>query len=389
VRIVIPGNAFFILSAHDGGVPDLNLPLIQTYQPTSFAERGVAVPFTTPLLAGARVRAAERTGTELVVPNPSGGRGVYILPWGSARQLCRPTVHDTRLFERLGQLPALTPSAVRQAARAVATEGLAGREAKAAGTASAAADTDERLLANFMLLMGLVEEVEPGSVPLTALLRPTAELEARSKRAVAHIAPKLGRSPDQIASDLEALAVLFGPLGLPPQADHARLPRLIAALREFRDEVAAWSPAAADEAIGAVARMLVNAAAQVVSAATAALQDARGGASPVSPLLRAWARAPDAVVSRIGRAEWALDGWDRIVLLWGEAKWPAERRAALLEMAQLVPIVPQDAAERPDTAQPNPTDEECRVITLSEGWRTGPASFALVARNERLRARGD
>ncbi|HEY1931479.1 MAG TPA: hypothetical protein VGG99_05665 [Acetobacteraceae bacterium] len=369
-------------------MPDLNLPLIQTYQPTSFAERGVAVPFTTPLLAGARVRAAERTGTELVVPNPSGGRGVYILPWGSARQLCRPTVHDTRLFERLGQLPVLTPSAVRQAARAVATEGLAGREARAAGTAAATADTDECLLANFMLLMALVEEVEPGSVPLTALLQPTAELEERSKRAVAEVAPKLGRSPHQIAADLEALAVLFGPVGLSPQADRARLPRLIAALRAFRDDVEASSPATPDDDIGAVARMLVKASAQVVSAATAALQDARAAASPVSPLLRAWARTPDVVVSRIGRAEWLLDGWDRIVLLWGEAKRPPKRRAALLEMAQLVPIMPQDAADLIAAAQPDANDEECRVITLSEGWRTGPASFGLVARNERLRAQG-
>ena len=220
---------------------DLNLPLIQTYQPTSFAERGVAVPFTTPLLAGARVRAAERTGTELVVPNPSGGRGVYILPWGSARQLCRPTVHDTRLYERLGQLPALTPTAVRQAARAVAVEGLAGREAKAAGAAAAQADSDEQLLANFLLLMALVEEVEPGSIPPTAGLRPTAELEHRSRRAVAHIAPSLGKSPDQIAAELEALATLYGPLGVPPQAEQARLPRLIAALRKFRDEVEAWA----------------------------------------------------------------------------------------------------------------------------------------------------
>jgi hypothetical protein len=134
--------------------------------------------------------------------------------------------------------------------------------------------------------------------------------------------------------------------------------------------------------------MLVKASAQVVSAATAALQDARAAASPVSPLLRAWARTPDAVVSRIGRAEWLLDGWDRIVLLWGEAKRPPKRRAALLEMAQLVPIMPQDAADLIAAAQPDANDEECRVITLSEGWRTGPASFGLVARNERLRAQG-
>ena len=35
--------------------------LIQSLKPASFLERGVAVPFTTPALAGARIRPADRT----------------------------------------------------------------------------------------------------------------------------------------------------------------------------------------------------------------------------------------------------------------------------------------------------------------------------------------
>ena len=133
--------------------------------------------------------------------------------------------------------------------------------------------------------------------------------------------------------------------------------------------------------------MLTTSSAQVITAAETALQDARAALVPVTALLRGWARTPDAVAGRIGRAEWLLDGWDRIVLLWSDAAHPARRRAALLEMAQLVPIAPQDAGSA-SRAPPDPgaADAECRVITLSEGWRTGPASFGLVARNERLRA---
>ena len=43
-------------------------------------ERGASVPFTTPMLSGARVRPADRIGLELLMPNPSGGRGTYIVP---------------------------------------------------------------------------------------------------------------------------------------------------------------------------------------------------------------------------------------------------------------------------------------------------------------------
>jgi len=105
----------------------INLPMAETYQPASFVERGLDAPFTAPLLAGARLRALNRSGIELVVPNPSGGRGVYILPWNSARTLCRPTVHDLRLYEELRRVPALTPGSVRLAARVVAIQGLAGQ----------------------------------------------------------------------------------------------------------------------------------------------------------------------------------------------------------------------------------------------------------------------
>lgn len=369
-------------------MPDLNLPLIQSYQPATFAERGVAVPFTTPLLVGARVRRAERIGLELVVPNPSGGRGVYILPWRSARLLCRPTVHDTRLFERLGQLPALTPTAVRQAARTVAAEGLAGREAKAAGTALAEADNDERMLANFLLLMALVEEFEPGSVSITAVLRPTTELEERSKRAVAAVAPRLGRSPDQIAADLEALAVLYGPVGVPPQAEPARLPRLTRALRQFVDDVGACGKTTPDDDIGAVARMLSAAAARIAVSAEAALADARTLLAPITGLLRSWHSSPEVLASRIGCAEWLLDGWDRMILLWQDSQFPARRRAALLEMTQLVPVIPEELVIDGRVQRSTDVMDECRVVALNESWRTGPASYALVARNERMRAHG-
>lgn len=112
--------------------PTPTLPLVQSYHPTTFLDRGVAVPFTTPLLAGTRARPAERGGTELVVPNPSGGRGVYILPWGDLRALCNPTVHDRRLNERAAALPAIAPSSIRDVARQVAAEGLAGPAARQA-----------------------------------------------------------------------------------------------------------------------------------------------------------------------------------------------------------------------------------------------------------------
>lgn len=336
----------------------INLPMAESYQPVSFAERGVDTPFTAPLLAGARIRPMNRPGIELVVPNPSGGRGVYILPWGSARTLCRPTVHDMRLYEELRRLPALTPTAVRLAARVVAREGLAGQEAQEAAIAAAASDAKARLRAVSLLWLGLRSAALPGF------------------------------TPEVVARELDALGALFAPVGLPPDADAARLPKLLAALASLRAETDLWARVNAGEPLAALAAMVSSAAASAIAASGRVVQDARALATDVPGLLRQWTRTPDELAGRIARTEWLLDGWDRIILLWRDARRPAGQRAALLEMAQLVPDLPVEAADwigqQPETLQ---AGHDCRVISLTEGWRTGSASFALVARNERLRAR--
>src|SRR5487761_2683842 len=94
---------------------EVSLPLVQSFHPATFLERGVALPFTTPALANTRGRPGERGGFEMIVPNPSGGRGVYIIGWDGVRQFCRPTVHDTRLAARLAVLPAVTQRGERGA----------------------------------------------------------------------------------------------------------------------------------------------------------------------------------------------------------------------------------------------------------------------------------
>jgi hypothetical protein len=334
-----------------------NMPMAESYHPATFAERGVDAPFTAPLLAGARLRARRGAGIELVVPNPSGGRGLYILPWASARTLCRPTVHDLRFYEELQRLPGLTPGAVRLAARVVATHGLAGQAAQDAAIAAAAGDAAARLRAVSLLWLGLRSAALPGLTPET------------------------------VSRELDALGVLFAPIGLPPDADAARLPKVLAALTTLRAETDLWARVNAADPIGPLAAMVAATAELVISTTTVLLRDTRALGTDVPSLLLQWSRTPAELEARITRTEWLLDGWDRIILLWRDAKWLSAQRAALLEMAQLVPDLPFEAADW--TGQPQASmqsNHDTRVISLSEGWRSGSASFGLTARNERLRA---
>ena len=140
------------------------LPLVASHHPTTFLERGVAAPFTSPLLAGARVRPADRGGIEVIVPNPAGRRRAYILPRSGICRLSRPTVHDSTLYLRITERQGITPGTIRAAARDVAAEGLAGQEAADAAGVAQAGETRDRLATNFLLMVAAVRQIDPTGV---------------------------------------------------------------------------------------------------------------------------------------------------------------------------------------------------------------------------------
>jgi hypothetical protein len=364
---------------------NLNATLIQSHKPASFLERGVAVPFTTPQLAGARIRHAARTGTEFVVPNPSGGRGVYILTWGGVKQLCRPTVHDTLLHQRVSRLPTLDPAAVRITARQLAAEGLAGKEATLAAAASVALERQEQILVNFLLLVTLMEQVEPAGLRISADTEHTPEIDRRARRIVSQVGAKIGRGAAQIGADLEALSALFVPIGLRAEIPPARLPRLITRLKTVADGLEAWARQLPDDSRAGFAASLGRSAAVTAGCAAAAHSDAQDLTSDVSGLLRAWAGTPAEIIKQTSRPEWILDGWERFCLLWETAATISSQSAALLEMAQLVPMLPKEGTawgeERSELEKLEPS---LRNAQLNASWRGGGASHGLIARNERL-----
>lgn len=363
---------------------NVNMPLVQSYHPTTFLERGVAVPFTTPLLGGARARPAERGGPELIVPSPSGGRGVYILAWSGVRELCRPTVHDSRLNHKVNALASVTPHSIRKAAREVAAEGLAGREALAAAQVGRDNEQEEILLTNFLLLLALVEQVEPGEAAIGS--EEKALLEARAKRAIARIAPRVGRSPEAIASMLEDMAPVFAAIGVGRQTGQARCTRALEALRRLRAEMTAWAQTYRDES-GAQADMIARVAELTISCTETTLHEAHALTVNMPGILARWSSEAAGIRKLTVRPEWLLDGWEQVCLLWRSSEADATRRAVLAEMALLVPIIPREASDW--VGMPIDMDGAMRfrrTVSLNEDWRTGSAVFGLIARNEHLRA---
>ncbi len=360
-----------------------HLPPIQPYHPTTFQERGVLIPFTTPLLGGTRARPGEKWGLELVIPNPSGLPGVYVMGWNGIPALCRPTLHDRQLCERIAAVYHITPATIRGIARDVAADGLAGEEAMHAAQASTGADKHDRTVTNFLLLMTLVEQV--GLYRNASANVPDPQIRARMT--VAHIAPLIGRSVDWVATALASLGDAMATIGVDGQPEPGRVPRLMDILRGTCAALNSWSRPQGQEDQRAYVRMICAAADLTLMLADECIARARALTANLTALLNDWTSDPETIVRRAARAEWLLDGWEQICLIWSIAKDDAGRRAALVEIGALVPVIPREAREWTGmTEQIDPSLRLRRTIPLNEDWRTGETVFDLIARNEHLRA---
>ncbi len=362
--------------------------LLVHFQPVSFRERGVHVPFTTPLLTGACARNGGREGAELVLPNPSGKRGVYIRPWSGAHELCRLSMHDFRLHARVGMLPALTPMAVRRVAREAAADGFAGRVAAEAARAAHHAEALMRLEVSGHLLRAIVRCAESVSGRSAAPIHDGQQPpEARVQEALPFFARTLGRSTLDIANAIEKMTGPMTVLGLGPKAEEARVPRMIAALQAMRDGTTN-NPPRNDSGALANATLIANRSTAVLGGASATLAEARGLVADPLALIGAWLADAELAEARMMRADWLLDGWELPCLLWLTAETPLVQEARFNEIAALVPILPREAHEwidLPLTGNPAPVTKPS-LGRETDGRSTQQAT--LVARNEKMRAEG-
>jgi hypothetical protein len=373
------------IDVHAVPVTDPSSPQFEFHHPATFTSRGVAVPFTTPMLAGARVRAATHAGIELVVPNPSGGRGIYILNWAGVRALCNPTLHDTMLFRRLSCLGVIDPARVRDVALEVARQGHAGQDAASAAEAAITHDRAQRLRSHFLLLTALVEQMDPNGQAASPSER-TADLDRRASAVLHRIAPSLGRPPTQLAGALAAISDVFAPAGTAGDRG-ARTPRFLIRLEETQNDLGQWLEAEPDNDFGGLGHAITAAMRRTRDTGQAVLTHTRSVLTDPAAILKRWIADQAGIAALAMRCDWLLDGWERVCLLWLSANPTASRRGVLLEMAPLIPVLPREVMSWTGTLiQPEAMEHGFRVTSREDGWRTGGSAYALIERNEKLLA---
>ena len=340
---------------------------IQPHRPETFIERGVAVPFTTPLLEGTRVRADDRGAPELIVPSHAGARGVYVMAWSNIHDFCSPTVHDRQLFACIASLPALTPALLRQAVRSVSLDGWAGREAQQAAIAADLRDKADVARATLDLRSALMEHFE-------------AEGERTGDTPA--------RLPPALAPALEAIAPLFAGMSIAGRRTEGEKRLVLRSLAgmcgHLRALMSSWPDKAAEQASA-----IVKAAELSSACAADALAAAEHLTCDVPSLVVRWLQAPDEVRGLAARPDWLLDGWVRVSQIWTAAEDDDARQSALAEMLLLTPVLPLEAGRWTSRRiEMDAVSRQRRKLNPGPASPSSPAFSTLVQRNERLIAMG-
>jgi len=355
------------------------------FEPATFVERGVNLPFTTPILLGARARPQEDgSGLEVIIANPSGADGVYILPWASIPQICTSTLHDRRLWQLLRDQTSLTPRSVQDAAETVALEGLAGRGPADAVQEARIAREARRKRINFGLLLNLIKRTEApsASAPPPELDEPR-KLMMRSQQAVARCAAQLRTTTETVAAALEELSHAFNGFGLPQDNQPAPARHLLAELSRTMQSVVGWREEFSDSTTSPVTTLILQSLELTLNCAVPAVEEFDILISDTMAALEAWQRDDEDVSQRLTRIDWLLDGWDTIIGIWDTS--PIQEKAnAIMEMAMLAPILPKEVSDWNGLdASGMRQRQSARIVQQFEDWRSGRL-VDMIARNEEL-----
>lgn len=353
-------------------------------RPATFQERGVAVPFTTPALAQARARLVRPGAVELIMANPSGSRGWYVMPAEKVAESMRLTMHDRLLLEAVRCLPALSPATVRGAARKVAAAGAAGREAAHAVAEAEAREAREREQAALVLMASLLKRTIRPELDWRTLDHDGAS-GASLRANLVEVAPTLDIAHDRLLASIDEIAAHVIPVGFADGPFESRASRTIEALERFATEVRAWVALEPDDRRPGV-ELIAACAATTLTRGRACLQRLWMALEATPALLRQWQVDAKVVVARLALPDWLLDGWPYICASWDQAA-SEDRSAQRVTLARIEALVPNIPTEIGGNA---PAPEERlhgkRWLRPRDDWRSPAAMARAVGRNEALRA---
>jgi hypothetical protein len=360
----------------------------ESFWPATFEERGATVPFTTPILASARVRQPDEQKLELLVPGMSGTKGTYVIPWPSLPEIFKMTVHDRALYEEIGEVGAATPYDIKMAALKVARTGLAGPGvAKTARDALDEIDNHE-LLSRFFLIVRTLEQLSDDKTNTSLEELVTEEGKRRVKRALGFVALDLGINADELYDRLEKWGTSITPIGVPDTPVDGRLRRLAKRLLPFSRALAEFAAADVGDSVGE-AQLCADTAQETQRFVMEVVVATDRLAAKVADALNEWTDQYEVIVTNMRRISWLLDGWELLMKMWDAAENEPKfrQRETLVEMVRLLPVIPQNEVQSAQQqVWSDLTKSMRRQVRILESWTTGEIDIDLMLRLEKYKS---
>ncbi|MEI6986534.1 MAG: hypothetical protein WCK65_10425 [Rhodospirillaceae bacterium] len=367
----------------------MNKPTLAGLVARTLSERGIAVPFTTPALAQARMRRdTSSKRLEFVLPSLSGSKGFYVMPWKSITETLTTTLHDRILYDLMLQQNVDDPIKMRCATLEVAARGLAGPRAAQKAEEIIDSEKQYQVLTNFLLVMQLLKLVNVSSAKLISDGLASESSKNSLRAALIDVADRLRVTHNDLYSRVEALSAMIAPIGVPQAPEPGRLRALADELMLYRDTVSQWSMVMPGEIaqLGAFQAEIAGLT-NVIATNTVGRIDTDTEALAV--MLKTWEKKSLKLDIEIKQLAWLLDGWDFLIAAFRDAneKGNEERQAMITNTFPLLPIIPTDHLECVSENNIQALGVlRGRWVRKNEDWRSGVLDLDQVRRLENSKA---
>jgi hypothetical protein len=361
---------------------------LDSFIPSTFEDRGIALSFTTPQLAYCRVRKDYRSRLEVTLPNIGSSRGNYVIPWSGLAEAMSLTVYDRALQEEVERMKALSPSDIRVAELIVAREGLAGPEA-AESAAKSLADDEEQVTLTNLMFMAKVIMASNGMTPEMVAGIASGKSDQMVRTAAYQAAQAIGVKPTQLDHQLGRLARIVGPLGIEGAPEAGRLRRLVNDLEGFRDSLEPWAEEHPHGEVE-VAGFCAEVSGLTLERANIAIGQFDAHVRDPLNVLQRWDEEIEKLQSLVTRLSWLLDGWELLIRIWDAAAnlRRENQDSALLTIFRALPLLPKSEYDEFDGKRASTLRVSTkRSVRMYEDWNTGELDYDLVARIEAAKAR--
>jgi hypothetical protein len=345
---------------------------------------GVLVEFTTPILAGSRVRLSDANTLEVVISG-IGGSGQFVVPLDHLDKAVTLTVHDRALCGEIMKRNAHAPEEVRRIVLAVAEMGLGGRKAAQAARQAMADEQTECLMTTACLLRRLVAQGGKAAPAAARALLACAGAGADACRELVAAAARAAHTcGDGVYAAIEEWGAIVAPVGVPDMPVESRMRRLSRQLLGLASELRDW----AEDDVSPIAANARELAQQVERIAARAVTQVAAIDAPAAAMLQtlpAWRRVAPELRKAVDSLAWILNGWATNLGYW--------REAAHVSRDDQIQIVAMMFAMTCQHREPMPANrwrgDDLRALQrdaqnaqLHKDWKTGPIDFNAVHRLE-------